>query len=187
MRAATRLFAAHGIAATSLRAVATAAGVSPALIVHHFASMQGLREAVDREAVERVLDAYTGQERTLQGRAEGSRKLVAEAPEVGDYLARALTEGGETTAKLFQMLIAGGHQDLKQLKATGAVDADADADWFVLHHILLMLGPLMLRTHIETALGARLLEPAAFDRWSAANERLLRHGWYNTAPVTDRE
>jgi signal transduction histidine kinase len=48
--AAMALFAARGVEATSLRAVAREADVSPALVVHHFGSKQGLAEAVD-EAV----------------------------------------------------------------------------------------------------------------------------------------
>ena len=47
------LFGAEGVAATSLRSVAGAAGVSPGLVVHHFGSKQGLVRAVD-EAVSRA-------------------------------------------------------------------------------------------------------------------------------------
>ena len=50
---AMELFGAEGVAATSLRSVAAAAGVSPGLVVHHFGSKQGLVRAVD-EAVARV-------------------------------------------------------------------------------------------------------------------------------------
>jgi AcrR family transcriptional regulator len=47
---ALRLFAGHGPDAVSLRRVAAAAGVSPGLAVHHFASKQGVRQAVDAHA-----------------------------------------------------------------------------------------------------------------------------------------
>jgi AcrR family transcriptional regulator len=45
---ALRLFAAHGPDAVTVRQIAAAAGVSPALVVHHFGSKEGLREAVDQ-------------------------------------------------------------------------------------------------------------------------------------------
>ena len=35
----------HGWRAATLRAIATDAGVSPALVIHHFGSKDGLREA----------------------------------------------------------------------------------------------------------------------------------------------
>ena len=44
--AAIRRFARDGVAATSLKAIAADAGVSPPLVVHHFGSKAGLREAV---------------------------------------------------------------------------------------------------------------------------------------------
>ena len=51
---ALRLFAARGPDAVTVRQIAAAAGVSPALIVHHFGSKDGLREAVDHH----VLDLF---------------------------------------------------------------------------------------------------------------------------------
>lgn len=45
--AALARFGTDGIAATSVRAVAADAGVSPALVVHHFGSKEGLRQACD--------------------------------------------------------------------------------------------------------------------------------------------
>src|SRR5687768_16547033 len=51
---AMRLFADHGVGATSLRAVAKAADVSPGLVVHHFGSKEGLCRAVDDAVVRRI-------------------------------------------------------------------------------------------------------------------------------------
>ena len=49
--AAFRLFAAHGVEGTSLRAIAEEAGTSAALVMHHFGSKVGLVRAVDDAAV----------------------------------------------------------------------------------------------------------------------------------------
>ena len=48
---ALRLFAARGPDAVTVRQIAAAAGVSPALVVHHFGSKEGLREVVDRHVL----------------------------------------------------------------------------------------------------------------------------------------
>src|SRR5689334_13857642 len=44
LHGASRLFAAHGPDAATIRQIATAAGLSPALVVHHSGSKEGLRE-----------------------------------------------------------------------------------------------------------------------------------------------
>jgi TetR/AcrR family transcriptional regulator, regulator of cefoperazone and chloramphenicol sensitivity len=48
---ALRLFAARGPDAVTVRQIAAAAGVSPALVVHHFGSKEGLREVVDQHVL----------------------------------------------------------------------------------------------------------------------------------------
>ena len=62
--AAIVCFAEHGIAATTARKVATAAGVSPGLVMHHFGSMEGLRAACDRHVTAMIRD--------LKGEAMGA-------------------------------------------------------------------------------------------------------------------
>src|SRR5690348_923432 len=49
---ALRLFAAHGPDVVSVRQIAAAAGVSAALVVHHFGSKEGLRDVVDQYVVD---------------------------------------------------------------------------------------------------------------------------------------
>ena len=55
--AAITLFGAHGIRATTIRSVAQAAGVSPGLVIHHFGSKEGLREACDDKVMEQLSEA----------------------------------------------------------------------------------------------------------------------------------
>ena len=178
IRTATTLFARDGIGATSLRTIAAAAGTSPALVRHHFGSLTGLRRAVDREVADLILRTYAAEEPTLEGRSRATAALMRSRTEVLDYLARALSEEGEATTRLFETLVATGREDLKQLQRAGSVAEDADAEWYVLHHILLILGPFLIRPHVEAALGERLFDEQSFERWKAANERLLRSGWY---------
>lgn len=48
---AMRLFAGRGAAAVTVREIAAAAGVSAGLVMHHYGSKDGLKDAVDRRAV----------------------------------------------------------------------------------------------------------------------------------------
>lgn len=82
---ALRLFGEHGIEATSLREIAKAAGVSPALVVHHFASKEGLVAAVDEVALRRFGTAYESDDPTegsdlLRQRAEQTGRVMREHP-----------------------------------------------------------------------------------------------------------
>lgn len=56
--AALRLFAANGVAATSVRAIAHAARVSPGLVQHHYGTKDRLRTAVDRYATLVARDTF---------------------------------------------------------------------------------------------------------------------------------
>ena len=62
---ALRLFADRGPDGVSVRQIAAAAGVSPGLVLHHFGSKEGLRQAVDKHVLglfERMLGAVTGED-----------------------------------------------------------------------------------------------------------------------------
>src|SRR5215471_10498585 len=60
---ALRLFAVHGPDAVTVRQIAAAARVSPGLVLHHFGSKEGLRQAVDEHVLglfDRMLEEMTG-------------------------------------------------------------------------------------------------------------------------------
>ena len=100
---ALRLFAVEGPGAVSLRRVAAAAGVSPGLVIHHYGSRQGLREAVDAH-VGAVFDQLLGQVAELDWAAGGgsfAELIVAALPEdspIPAYLRRLLRPHDEQAA-----------------------------------------------------------------------------------------
>ena len=98
IQAAICLFGERGIDATSLREVAKTAGVSPALVVHHFGGKEGLVSAVDEAALQEFGVAYGSGEPAegsdlLRQRAEQTARVMRKRPEVCAYLGRALVEG----------------------------------------------------------------------------------------------
>jgi len=181
--AAMELFAANGVAASSLRAVAGAAGVSPGLVVHHFGSKEGLIRAVDEAVLARINATLSevpiegaGAE-LLAARAEVVAAFLRGQPTLCDYLGRALAEGTEASAQLFHRLFVFAGKD-ERLVAAGVLRADTDPFWRAMHQVILIVGPLLLRALIERELGSELLSEANVTRWMRARTDLLQHGLY---------
>jgi len=184
IQAAIRLFGKHGIDATSLREVAKAAGISPALVVHHFGSKEGLVAAVDKAALQEFGAAYSSGETAegsdlLRQRAEQTARVMRERPEACAYLGRALVEGTPGSSRLFRLMIEEGNTEIDTLAEKGALREDADRLWATLQHFFLIWAPLSFMPLLEQeALGGSLLDEAILDRWVTANVELLEEGLY---------
>src|SRR5712671_6454217 len=76
--AALQEFATRGVAATSIRDIARAAGVSPGLVQHHFRSKAGLRRAVEQVVVQRATEAF--------GRPIAGRSATASTMQIGSQI-----------------------------------------------------------------------------------------------------
>lgn len=178
------LFGEGGIDATSLRQVAKAAGVSPALIVHHFGGKDGLVAAVDEAALEAFGAAYDSDEpaeapELLRRRAEQTARVMREQPQVCAYLGRALVEGTPGAGRLFRLMIEAGRAEIDTLAEKGALRDDADRLWATLQHFFLIWAPLSFQPLLEQeVLGGSLLEGDNLDRWVSANVELLKGGLY---------
>jgi AcrR family transcriptional regulator len=183
IRAAMRAFGEHGIDACSLREVARVAGVSPALVVHHFGSKKGLIAAVDEAALLEFGAAYGSEPKTdgrglLRQRAEETAQVMRERPDVCTYLGRALVEATPGSSNLFQAMIEGGRREVDLLTEKGALRGDLDPLWATLQHFFLIWAPLSFLPLLEQALGESLLSEEILDRWVASNVTLLEEGLY---------
>lgn len=96
--------------------MAADAGVSPALVVHHFGSKDGLRQACD----EYVLD-------TIRSGDETSAEVLTAATPVCRYLARALLDNAEAAAALFTEIVERTEVWLANGENEGWVRATTDA------------------------------------------------------------
>ena len=180
--AALSLFAARGYAATPVRDIAAAAGVSPALLFHHYGTKEGLREAVDDWLVATVAEAVAGGASDAGGAdalTERFRRFAAvgaDHPAVSDYVARILGEGGDAARDLFDRMVATTRAELAGLEARGIVRPTDDEVGRALLLLFLELGPMLLRAQVERHMGAGLFEDASVDRWVSACTSLLADG-----------
>ena len=181
--AAMKLFGEQGVAASSLRAVARAAGVSPGLVVHHFGSKDGLIRAVDEVVLMRInlavsevpLEGSTGD--VIEQRAEMVAAFLRGQPALCDYLGRALSERTQASAELFHRLFSFAARD-ERLVSAGLLRNDTDPFWRAMHQVILVVGPLLLRPLVERELGGELLGEENLVRWTRARTDLLRRGLY---------
>jgi TetR/AcrR family transcriptional regulator, regulator of cefoperazone and chloramphenicol sensitivity len=180
---ALRLFAEHGPGAVSVRQVAAAAGVSPGLIVHHFGSKDGLREAVDQYVLavfDRMLsDMSSGRPDLFDAASSGSvaeailAHLPADSPMPG-YLRRLLVDGGDAGRELFARLFELSRRTLDALAAAGFADPGRDPAVRAAFLLVNDLAVLLLREHLAAVLGADPLSGEGLSRW--AGEVLLIYG-----------
>jgi AcrR family transcriptional regulator len=104
--AALARFTRDGFAGTTVRAIADDAAVSPALVLHHFGSKEGLRRACDAHVVERVRTVKS--EAITEGRLGEPATMTAGfqmAEPLMRYLAWTLSTGSEAAADLFDDMV----------------------------------------------------------------------------------
>ncbi|MDT5100944.1 MAG: hypothetical protein QOC76_4681 [Mycobacterium sp.] len=181
--AAMKILATHGASGTSLRAVAAAAGVSLGSVQHHFATKAGLVKAVDDWALAVVVTAITQPipDATPDSVAEiGDRvtRMIAEQPEIADYIGRALIDGRPVGDMIFDSLLNSGMARWHRRSERGETRADLDLTWAAINSLVLALGALMMRGHIERHLPEPLTSPAQLERWQGSVNSLLREGLF---------
>ncbi len=150
-------FAAHGVEGASVRLVAEGAGVSPALVIHHFGSKEALRRACDvhvaaviREQKREAIAAGAGLDplAALRGAAGGLPLLR--------YLARTLADGTEEVAELLDELVGDAEGYLAEGVETGLLKPTAYPRQRAAVLLLWSLGALVLNEHVRRLLGADL-------------------------------
>ena len=120
LRAGQSAFARHGFEGASLRKIAAAAGVDPALIAHHFGSKQAFWKAVVNRLVENLVPLLAELEELqeevevpIQLRFEKAiRRMIAsvcEEPDLGMFFSRMNAERGKTLDLLIEKMIRPHH------------------------------------------------------------------------------
>ncbi|WP_024805695.1 TetR/AcrR family transcriptional regulator [Nocardia sp. BMG51109] len=186
--AALTCFAAEGVSATSLRAVATAAGVSIGLVQHHFGTKDGLVAAVNEDVLRTVADAVAARPLpappadTLGELGHRVTSIMTGNPDVVDYLARAFVEDDTLAATIFDGLVSISTDQWSQLAAHDLLQPEVDRTWATLQPLVLVLGTVILRRQLDRHLPEPLTTPAQLHRWDDAVAQLLRSGLLASPP-----
>jgi TetR/AcrR family transcriptional regulator, regulator of cefoperazone and chloramphenicol sensitivity len=163
--AALRLFAERGIDGASIRDIAKAAGVSGGLVRHHFGSKEGLRDACDAYALDRLLRIK--EQAVLDGQLANPGFLPATHPTIlllYRYLARGMVDGSKAAASMFDDMVELAEQWLARHEPGHSQDPRAYAAVLV----AMQTGLLALHEHLSRALGMDILAPEGHLRMSRA-------------------
>ncbi len=174
---ALELFAQDGAAGTSVRAIAAKAEVSPALILHHFGSKDGLRQAVDDFVVEfttDVLEDFTQYATTEHGVKAFTR--FADEPAVLEYISRSVIAGGPAGDTLFDQMLALTLDGFADMRSAGLVRDLEDPQMMALYLLAADFGMMLLRTHMQRHLGVDPMAPEGIERWARAEMELVTSG-----------
>jgi TetR/AcrR family transcriptional regulator, regulator of cefoperazone and chloramphenicol sensitivity len=169
---ALRLFAERGPDAVTVRQIAAAARVSPGLVIHHFGSKDGLREAVDAHVLAMfgamLTELTTGdlyEPGAAGSLAEAVVKHLPPGSPVPAYLRQLLLAGGDSGRELFRRLYQASRAALDAMAQAGLAGRGADPE--VRAAILLSndLAVLLLREHLTDVLGGDPLSAGGMARW----------------------
>src|SRR5262249_33481257 len=110
-----------------LRTIAEAAGVSAALVIHHFGSKDGLRKACDDYVVEEIRSSKS---ETIQSTDPATwfaalAEVESFAPLVS-YLVRSMQSGGDLAKTLWQNMIDSAYQYMEEGGRAGTVRPSRD-------------------------------------------------------------
>jgi AcrR family transcriptional regulator len=188
--AALRLFSERGPDAVTMRDIAAAADLSPALLVRHYGSRDGLIEAVDDyvvASIEAMLTQVTEQTgavgigpSAVPSMLGGLASYLPTDSAIPAYLGRLLTGSGSVGAALFGRLHRVSRTALDAMVADGVAVAGGDPDVRVAFLLISDLAVLMLRTRLSEVLGVDPLSNAGMKRWASEVFEIYRNGLTGT-------
>jgi AcrR family transcriptional regulator len=184
--AAIARFGAQGYETTTVRDIASDAGVSAALVMHHFGSKHGLREACDEWLVAELIGEKA--KTTAPAIAETMREWLDDPSRFRpfvDYFATMIAAGGESGNRLFDLLLRETAAMLEHGVEAGTMQPSSDPEMRAIMITLNGLAPLLLREQVARILGVPLASSAAVRRMTLPSLELYTHGLYTDSTVLD--
>ncbi len=180
-RVAMDLFAERGAERVTIRDIAAAAGVSPALVIHHYGSKDGLEQAVDARVVELLEQLFADVAGTMGERSAASiTELLSDGldaePHLLGYLQRILVNGGATADLVFRRLFEVTQAAMSHLDELGVLRPAVDPAVRSAFLLANDLGMILLRDQIAAVLGTDPLAGEGLATWSEQVLDVYAHG-----------
>jgi AcrR family transcriptional regulator len=154
---AIEVFGEHGFQ-VGVRAIATAAGVSPGLVNHHFGSKDGLRAACDERVLQLIRDEKV-KAITAPSVAKGMIAALAEIESYGPmaaYMVRSLQAGGPMAKSLFEHLASDAEGYIQQGVESGAIKPSRDPKARARYLMMLNVGAMLLYMQMREKRGEKM-------------------------------
>ncbi len=174
--AALDLFAEHDADAVSVRRIAERAGVSPALVIHHFGSKAELEQAVADHVSSTLISIIEGDgldeltdemvRRDSHSLAEVLRQALPVGSPIPRYLGRLLLSGSPVGVRLFRSWYELTLQILHSWGEAGLLQVGDDPQVRAAMLLSNDLGGLMLHDHVTRVLGFDPYEGEGALRWT---------------------
>lgn len=164
--AALTLFAEYGEDGTSMRAIAAAAGVNVGLLVHYFKTKDGIRDAVEELVVEyhrqaiASVDVDDPQTDVAAARDAAVAAMLADNPQVVNYMRRAILDPGGAKGQMLQRLTDLSLSEITNLRAAGVASSRPTEADQTIRLMVRQLGQLFLQPMVD-AMWAQLAGPNA--------------------------
>lgn len=152
--AALALFASGGYDGTTMRAVATTAGVTVGLVVHHYGTKERLRGAVEDLIVDAFTEATTsvpivGSARDIGAlRDRNVSQMLANNPSMVDYLRRTILDPNDR-GSLLNRLADLASANLQKLRAAGLTTSRRSTAEQVAAVLTAQIGQLFLQPMVD--------------------------------------
>jgi TetR/AcrR family transcriptional regulator, regulator of cefoperazone and chloramphenicol sensitivity len=162
--AAMSLFPEHGFSATTVRQIAKQAGVSPGLVLHHFGSKEGLREACDRHVVARFREIKSD---AIDGGMFSSTFLdgaMQESEAMMKYLAWAIARNHPAASDLYDEMLGEAVTVTRKAVDQGYVVGSRDLETRTALQMAMQLGLAVLHDHVERVTGIDLFDEEGVRR-----------------------
>ncbi len=150
------LYAQFGEDRTSMRAIASAAGVTVGLLVHHFGNKDGIRDAVEELVVDYFAQAVAQAPGDgTKGEITAARNLSVERmlesnPAVVNYLRRAILDPAGPRGQLLERLTELIRNELTKLRDAGIASTDRRDSTQIIGVMVRQLGQLFLQPMVDT-------------------------------------
>jgi len=181
---ATALFAKDGFQSTSLRAIAKEAGVSPALLVHHFGSRDQLIETCITETLGELVGTKMDMiARPLSESLDEWRSDLGQNVVKLDFFRQVMLFGGKNATILFDRMVKEAKQMLLAEIESGNMRKVQNPDDTALVMTMHGLAPLILKEQVDSTLGGSFFNPEVGVRLAAASLEIYTRGIYTNNKI----
>lgn len=179
---ATDAFARDGFATTSLRSIAKQAGVSPALVVHHF----GSREKLIEECIIKSLGLWVSEKQqfvdvSLSTSLSQWQASIDKHGSKLQFFRQVLVFGGEPANILFSRMVQEAQMMIEAQVEKGQMRKVENPGDLALLMTLHGLAPLLMQEQVNNHLGGSFLAPELGARLAGANLDIYRKGIYKNS------